>query len=116
MKHEAIQALINQVWFDIEHILGKGYDLEVDTKDLLMYMEKRLSELTAKKAIGDDMIEYNLVSAMIAFEQIREFDATETNIFDCDCLELIAAIRDARTEACSELLRKAATTRGVNYE
>ena len=109
MKHEAIQALINQVWFDIEHILGKGYDLEEDTKVLLMYMETRLSELTAKKAIGDDMIEYNLVSAMIAFEKIREFDATETNIFDC--LELIAAIRDARAEACSEVLRKAATTK-----
>lgn len=111
MKHEAIYALINQVWFDIEHILSKGYDLEEDTKDLLMYMTTRLSELTAKKAIGDDMIEYNLVSAMIAFEKIREFDAAETNIFDCDCLELIAAIRDARAEACSEVLRKAAITK-----
>lgn len=106
MKHEAIQALINQVWFDIEHILGKGYDLEEDAKDTLMYMETKLSELTAKKAIGDDMIEYNLVSAMIAFEKIREFDATETNIFDSDCLELIAAIRDARAEAVEVILRK----------
>ena len=111
MKHEAIQALSYQVWCDIEHILGKGYDLEGDTKDLLIYVGTRLRGLKTKKAIGDDMIEYNLVSAMIAFEQIREFDAAEVNCFDSDCLVLMAAIRDARAEACSEVLRNAATTK-----
>lgn len=106
MKYEAIQALINQVWFDIRHIFDMDYVKDEEAKDILTYIEEKLESLTPEAAVRDDMLEYNLVSAMIIFEKFREYDAAEVNCFDSDCLDLIAAIREAGLEAAEAVLRK----------
>lgn len=96
--HTLASIVINDIDLALEKISNKVWNASNSVYEDLSYICHTLAETAPEDLKFNQQMESYLLTAMLMFEQFREYDATFVTNFDINCFELIGnGIRKANS-------------------